>query len=109
MDLARYACSEPRSLIENFPICNAAHRPATWQGNAYNSVMNITLPELEEAINYWRAARPSTGEERALSPEVNALANWYALMIFNRLATLPYENIDASCLQLIEAWRQQAG
>ncbi len=46
--------------------------------------MDITLTELEEAINYWRSLRPSAGEERALSPEVNALATVYALMIFSR-------------------------
>lgn len=78
------------------------------QSNAYNLAMNITLSELEEAINYWRVARPSTGEERALSAEVNALANLYALMIFNRVAALPNEAIDARCLHLIDTWRQQA-
>lgn len=40
--------------------------------------MDISLTELEEAINYWRTLRPSVGEERALSPEVNALAAIYA-------------------------------
>tara|TARA_R110001599_G_scaffold64023_4_gene179537 strand:+ start:221657 stop:221872 length:216 start_codon:yes stop_codon:yes gene_type:complete len=70
--------------------------------------MNITLPELEEAINYWRAARPSTGEERALSPEVNALANLYALMIFNHVTSIPCDSIEPACLQLIDNWRQQA-
>ena len=33
--------------------------------------MNLTLSELEQAINYWRRMRPSQGEERALSTEVN--------------------------------------
>ncbi|RYE71107.1 MAG: DUF3717 domain-containing protein, partial [Oxalobacteraceae bacterium] len=30
---------------------------------------DITLSDLEQAINYWRGLRPSRGEERALSPE----------------------------------------
>ena len=34
---------------------------------------DITLSDLEQAINYWRGLRPSRGEERALSPEVNQL------------------------------------
>jgi len=51
--------------------------------------MDVTLTELEEAINYWRRMRPATGEERALSPEVNALADAYALMIFERARVLP--------------------
>lgn len=70
--------------------------------------MDITLPELEQIINYWRTERPSTGEESALSPEVNGLAKLYALMIFHRQKTTPLEALDPACLQLIETWRQPA-
>ena len=67
--------------------------------------MDITLNELEQAINYWRTVKPSTGEERALSPEVNALANVYAAMIFNRLKATPVDTLQAQCQQLITTWR----
>ncbi|HWV63505.1 MAG TPA: DUF3717 domain-containing protein [Oxalicibacterium sp.] len=70
--------------------------------------MDITLPELEDAINYWRTARPSTGEERALSPEVDNLAELYALMIFHGNKAVPLESAPSACRQLIEAWRRQA-
>lgn len=70
--------------------------------------MDITLPELEQAINYWRTLRPSSGEERALSPEVNELAHLYALMIFHQQKTTPIESLQAVSRQLIEAWRAQA-
>ncbi len=70
--------------------------------------MDITLPELEQVINYWRTERPSTGEERALSPEVNGLAKLYALMIFHRQKTTSLETLDPVCRQLIEGWRKQA-
>lgn len=69
--------------------------------------MDITLPELEEAINYWRTLRPSSGEERALSPEVNALAHLYALMIFHQQKSSPLESLQPVSRQLIEAWRKQ--
>ncbi|HEY8102181.1 MAG TPA: DUF3717 domain-containing protein [Burkholderiaceae bacterium] len=69
----------------------------------------ITLTELEQAINYWRMQRPSLGEERALSPEVDALASIYALMIFNRVKSLPIDKIDTVSLQLLEAWRNSDG
>jgi hypothetical protein len=69
--------------------------------------MDITLPELEQAINYWRSLRPSTGEERALSPEVNVLATVYATMIFNGHHALPFEALDQATQQLMETWRQQ--
>lgn len=70
--------------------------------------MDITLPELEQIINYWRSERPSTGEEHALSPEVNDLAKIYALMIFHQQKTTTLESLDPVCRQLIEGWRQQA-
>lgn len=76
---------------------------------AYNIVMDITLTELEEAINFWRAERPSAGEERALSPEVNELATVYALMIFNRAKTMPLDAVGQASRQLIEAWRSRRG
>ncbi len=68
--------------------------------------MDITLTELEQAINYWRSRRPSSGEERALSPEVNALATVYALMIYNKSRAVPYEALDPTSQQLFEDWRK---
>lgn len=70
--------------------------------------MDITLSELEQAINYWRMQRPASGEERALSPEVDALAKWYALMIFHRANIMPADALDPVAMQLIEAWRNRA-
>ena len=69
--------------------------------------VELTLPELEDAINYWRLLRPSVGEEHALSPEVNMLASIYALMIFHRVKVMPMEKIDAASLQLLGAWRHR--
>lgn len=77
-------------------------------GAAYNSGMEITLTELEQAINHWRARRPSVGEECALSPEVNALATDYALMIFHGMKTISAEQLSPTSLQLLQAWRAQA-
>lgn len=69
--------------------------------------MDMTLTELEQAINHWRAMRPSCGEERALSTEVDTLATVYALMIFQHRASVSLESLDAESRQLIEAWRRQ--
>ena len=69
--------------------------------------MDITLFELEQAINHWRIVHPSRGEERALSSEVNALANVYALMIFQRLRSLPLDGVEPLARQLLEDWRRQ--
>lgn len=68
--------------------------------------MDLTLTELEQAINYWRRMRPSTGEERALSPEVNTLADVYALMIYQRAQRLTLDSLDLASRELIDAWRR---
>lgn len=70
--------------------------------------MDITLTELEKAINYWRALRPSSGEERALSLEVNILATVYAMMIFNHVKSVSIDSLAPAAQQLLEAWRRQA-
>jgi hypothetical protein len=70
--------------------------------------MDVSLTELEEAINYWRRMRPATGEERALSAEVNALADIYALMIFERARTCPLSLLSDEARSLIESWRNAA-
>lgn len=69
--------------------------------------MDITLPELEQAINYWRSLRPSMGEERALSPEVDTLATIYAMMIFNQTKVVSLDMIGQAAQQLLESWRKQ--
>lgn len=72
--------------------------------------MEVSLTELEQAINHWRTLKPSTGEECALSPEVNALASAYALLIYHRHAGIPLANLDPVPRQLIQSWLdEQAG
>lgn len=70
--------------------------------------MDISLAELEQAINYWRSVRPSSGDEHTLSPEVNALAHVYALMIFDRQPQVTLAALDALSGLAITQWRAQA-
>ncbi|MES2758595.1 MAG: DUF3717 domain-containing protein [Pseudomonadota bacterium] len=67
--------------------------------------MELSLQELEAAINFWRDRRPARGNEYALSREVNVLARVYALMIFNHAARIDIDALDASACALIESWR----
>lgn len=69
----------------------------------------LSLTDLEEAINYWRAQRPASGEECALSPEVDALAGLYAMMIFHHRHEVALDAIDAQARQLVQAWRASRG
>lgn len=70
--------------------------------------MNLTLTELEQAINYWRRIRPASGEERALSAEVNTLAKVYALMIYERTNTFPLASLRPEARALLDTWRTAA-
>lgn len=67
--------------------------------------MELSLQELEAAINFWRDRRPARGNEYALSAEVNVLARVYALMIFNHASSLEMDLLDASARGLLESWR----
>jgi hypothetical protein len=67
--------------------------------------MDLGLQELEAAINHWRAQCPVAGNAVLLSPEVNALAKLYALMIFNRSASVPLAQLEPGAQQALQAWR----
>ena len=67
--------------------------------------MQLSLQELEAAINFWRAHKPAHGNEYALSPEVKLLARLYALMIFNRVSSVDTDLLDASERQVLLSWR----
>ncbi|MFM7657311.1 MAG: DUF3717 domain-containing protein [Burkholderiaceae bacterium] len=41
-----------------------------------------------------------------MSPEVNALADVYAQMIFHRAATVPLDQLPTGARELIDAWRR---
>jgi len=69
--------------------------------------MDLTVQELEAAINFWREQRPARGNEFALAPEVNLLARIYALMIFRRAATLDTATLAPDAQQLLHGWHAQ--
>ena len=69
--------------------------------------MDLSVQELEAAINHWRDRRPARGNEYALSPEVKLLATVYALMIFRRQLSIDIDTLDARVRQLVLAARPQ--
>lgn len=68
--------------------------------------MNVTLTEIECAINHWRAIKPSRGEERSLSVEVNALATVYAQMIFDKTRNVPLASLEPVAQAILLTWLQ---
>lgn len=71
--------------------------------------MNITLTQLEQAINFWRNRHPSTGEEQKLCPEANALATPYAQMIVQHLQHLEIDTLSDPAQGALAQWRQLQG
>ncbi len=67
--------------------------------------MNLSVQELEAAINYWREQRPVRPNGAELAPEVNALAVVYALMIYRRASHVSFDALDAGARAPLERWR----
>lgn len=67
--------------------------------------MDVSVQELEAAINYWRSLRPRRADEFELAPEVNVLATVYALMIYRRASHVSLDALDASARAPLQAWR----
>jgi hypothetical protein len=63
---------------------------------------NISIHELEAAINYWRTHSPSTGDELSLCKEASALSKPYALLIVTRQEAIPEDALEPIARQ---AWR----
>ena len=68
--------------------------------------MNLTLTDLEQAINFWRTRHPSTGEEQKLCPEANALATPYAQMIVLHMKQIDVESLSDQAQGALAQWRQ---
>ncbi|PXW29692.1 DUF3717 domain-containing protein [Paraburkholderia caballeronis] len=55
---------------------------------------DISITELEAAINFWRNRSPSSGDELTLCREANALSKPYALMIVQRRHSMSPEGLE---------------
>ena len=65
------------------------------------SVIHIT--DIEAAINYWREKTPSP-DGITLGPELRALAEVYALMVFYREETVQVEGFPAKAMAAWQGW-----
>ena len=66
--------------------------------------MELSVQQVEAAINHWRERAPAHGSEGALAPEVNLLATVYALMIYRGAAKVDLDTLDAAARQLLHSW-----
>lgn len=64
----------------------------------------IGIVELENAINYWRAQRPSP-DGVTLGPEVRALAEVYALMAYNHEVEAAVRSVPENAMAALRTYR----
>lgn len=69
----------------------------------------ISINELEAAINFWRTRSPSSGDELSLCKEASALSKPYALMIVQRRARVPSDGLDPGAREAWEVYLRAMG
>ena len=63
----------------------------------------LHITDIEAAINYWRGKNPSS-DGVTLAPEVRALAEVYALMVFHHVDLADEASFPAKALAAWHAW-----
>jgi predicted Fe-S protein YdhL (DUF1289 family) len=67
------------------------------------SMSGIHITDIESAINYWRALKPSP-DGVTLAPELRALAEVYALMIYHHQELAAEKGFPAKAYAAWQAW-----
>lgn len=66
---------------------------------------DISITELEAAINFWRNRSPSQGDEMSLGFEASALSKPYAQMIVQRRNFIDLTELDKAAIDAWQAFR----
>jgi len=66
----------------------------------------ISITDIEAAINYLRQTHPAQGEELKLHAAVAALAEPYAMLIMTRREQVELDHLDALAQEAIKQWQQ---
>jgi hypothetical protein len=85
------------------PATQPSSRQEAPLGN-HEVMSDITIHELEAAINFWRARSPSSGDELVLCKEASALSKPYALLIVQRQQRLSSDRLDGFAKQAWESY-----
>jgi hypothetical protein len=92
MGLGVWASGSPGRLLHSLPTSD------------HEVMSEITIHELEAAINFWRARSPSSGDELMLCKEASALSKPYALLIVQRQQALTPDRLDGNARQAWESY-----
>ncbi|MEX3640433.1 DUF3717 domain-containing protein [Paraburkholderia sp. BR14320] len=68
--------------------------------NAVSGNRDVSIAQIENAINVWRNRNPATSDEEVtvLCAEARCLANLYGSMIFTRATAVPRETLTEAQL-----------
>lgn len=89
-------------------ICFDNGGPAAWPPPLFTKTQplaHIHITDLEDAINYWRA-RADVRTGQALAPELDALAQVYAVMALEKRSVLDEAELDVLARAAWLAWYQ---
>jgi hypothetical protein len=65
----------------------------------------ISITDIEAAINYWRLTHPAQGEELRLNRQAAALAEPYAMLIMTKRGGLSLDDLDSDARLAFETWQ----
>ena len=66
----------------------------------------ISITDIEAAINYLRQTHPAQGEELRLHASVASLAEPYAMLIMTHRVQVEFDRLDAQAQEAIKQWQQ---
>lgn len=103
----RYSICPGYRRVAIVTLCKTRYTQAHafWDNGPMNTL--ISLPELEQAINYWRDREPSQGEESRLCAPAAALATPYAMMIMAHQREIPAQSMSPAALAAYQGWLDQ--
>lgn len=64
----------------------------------------IHITDIEAAINYWRHRAPASAEGLGLAPEVQALGEVYALMVYGHTTEIDEDSLPHSAMAAWQTW-----
>ncbi len=65
-------------------------------------IVQISITELEAAINYWRAQHPSSRDTMTLCPEAACLAELYARMIVFQMTSISSAEFNSNAKKALQ-------
>ena len=64
----------------------------------------IHITDIEAAINYWRHRAPASAEGLGLAPEVQALGEVYALMVYGHTTEIDEDSLPPAAMAAWQSW-----